>query len=75
MSYNTGPPWGWIHAKKNRQQLEDDFKSWRTELVKIGDKILQEMDKTKISQKTRSEFKQFIEKARQMGIYKTSSEN
>jgi len=70
MSYREGPPWGYIQERKSRIEVEEDFKHWRTELVKIGDKILHCMDKGEIPEEVMDEFKQFIEKTRRKGIYR-----
>jgi len=75
MSYDSGTPWGYTQEEKSRQDLEQDFEKWRTELVESGDKILHGMDRGEISEEVRDEFKQFVEETRQKGIYRHLSKD
>jgi hypothetical protein len=71
MSYGNygGPPWGTIAAKKKLKEMEDLFKDWRTRLVKIGERVLREIEKGNVSEEVRKEFREFIEKTKAVGIY------
>jgi hypothetical protein len=72
MSYGSygGPPWGIIAAKKKLKEEEDLFTDWRTRLVKVGERLLREMEKGNVSEEAKSEFRKFIEKAKASGIHR-----
>lgn len=63
MSYfNDGPPWGLIQVKRKVKEL-------RIELVKIGEEVLQEIEKGKVpSEDVIKRFRNFVEKAKSAGI-------
>jgi hypothetical protein len=48
--------------------MEDLFKDWRTRLVKIGERVLREIEKGNVSEEVRKEFREFIEKTKAAGI-------
>lgn len=68
MSYYEGTPWGTIAAKKKLKQTEDLFKDWRTKLVKVGERVLHEIEKGNVSEEAKKELREFIEKTKAAGI-------
>jgi hypothetical protein len=69
MSYYEGTPYGIIAAKKKLKQTEDVFKDWRTVLVKVGERLLREIEKGNVSEEVKKEFREFIEKTKAGGIH------
>ncbi len=69
MSYYEGPPWGTITAKKKLKQTEDLFEDWRTRLIKVGERVLHEIEKGNVSEEAKKEFREFIEKTKAAGIH------
>ena len=72
MSY----PWWSIQAEREAREAEarksaEQAKEWRTELVKIGEEVLQEMEKHKVPNDVIERFRNFVDKARSAGIYKS----
>jgi len=64
MSYSNDSWWGTVHAEKRA-------KKWRTELVKIGEEVLQEIEKYKVPNNDVIErFRNFVEEARSAGMNK-----
>jgi hypothetical protein len=72
MSYHEGTPWGTIAAKKKLKETEDVFKDWRTRLVEVGEQLLREIEKGKVSEEVKKEFREFIEKTKAAGIVYTA---
>jgi len=68
MSYYEGPPWGTIAAKKKLKETEDQFTDWRTRLVKIGERVLREIEKGNVSEETKKKLRHFIEETKAAGI-------
>ena len=69
MSY----PWWGISAEREAREAKEEFKRWRTRLVKIGEEALRELDAHGASDKIKSQLREFIEEARAAGIYWHSS--
>ena len=69
MSYE-GPPWAAIAAKKQLRETDEQFKDWRTRLVKVGERVLREIEKGNVSEEAKKELRQFIEKTKAAGIHK-----
>ena len=65
-----GPPWPTIAAKRKLKETEDEFKDWRTRLVKVGERVLREIDEGNVSEEAKRELRQFIGKTKATGIYK-----
>ena len=58
-----------IQREKEVRESEERAKHWRTELVKIGEEVLQEMEKHEASKDVTERFRHFVNKARSAGIY------
>jgi hypothetical protein len=69
MSYE-GTPWAAIAAKKKLKETEDLFSNWRTRLVGIGEQLLREIEKGKVSEEVKRKFREFIEETKAAGIYR-----
>lgn len=67
MSY----PWWGIQREREIRESGERAMQWRTELVKIGEEVLREMEKHKVSKAVIERFRDFVEKARSAGIYKS----
>ena len=67
MSY----PWWGIQREREVRDLEERAKQWRTELVKIGKEVLREMEKHRVPKDVMERFRDFVEKARSAGIYRS----
>lgn len=67
MSY----PWWGIQREREVRELEERAKHWRTELVKIGEEVLREVEKYAVSEDVIERFRHFVQKARSAGIYKS----
>lgn len=64
-----GTPWPVITAKKKLKETEDEFKDWRTRLVKVGEGVLREIDEGNVSEEAKRELRQFIDKTKARGVY------
>lgn len=67
MSY----PWWGIQREREVKESEERAKHWRTELVKIGEEVLREVEKHAVSEDVIERFRHFVQKARSAGIYKS----
>ena len=65
-----GTPWPLIMARKKLEETEDAYNAWRTRLVKIGQRILQEIEKGDVSEEAKRELRQFIKETEEKGIYR-----
>lgn len=65
-----GPPWPTIAAKKKLRETEELFTDWRTRLVKVGERVLREIEKGHVSEEAKRELRQFIKETKDAGIYK-----
>ena len=68
MTYQSYPWWA-VH--RAREASEEQAKHWRTELVKIGEEVLGEMEKHGVPEDVIVRFRDFVEKARSAGIYRS----
>ena len=57
--------------ERELRESEEQTKRWRTELVKIGEEVLQEMKRHGASEDVIKKFKRFVDKTRSAGIYKS----
>jgi len=65
-----GPPWAAIAAKKKLKETEDLFRDWRTRLVKVGERVLREIEKGSVSEEAKKELREFIEKTKLSGTHR-----
>ena len=63
--------WWGIQRERELRESEERATHWRTELVKIGEEVLQEMEKHGMSEDVIERFRHFVDKARSTGIYKS----
>ena len=64
-------PWWGIQREREVRDSEERAKQWRTELLKIGEEVLREMEKHRVSKDVIERFRDFVEKARSAGIYQS----
>jgi hypothetical protein len=64
-------PWWGIQRERELRESEELAKRWRTELVKIGEEVLQEMEKHGASKDVIERFRDFVDNARSAGFYKS----
>ena len=65
------PWWAVQRERAGKEQSETKLIELRTELVKIGEEVLRELEKQGGSADIINKFKRFIDKAKSAGIYRT----